>query len=995
MTSQSSSIQENFVFSSLSLYNFKMHRNTQLNLSEVPITIISGANGSGKTQLLEALILAIGNTPNRVSLSTFKELIGPFDNYCNIKLFLNNPKFSEQRVIHSTDPDIASIVNNDSFYSELEIKQDGGIKRYIGTGSKKRKEITRKQIKRTMKIIGIFEDTMLNFTEEGYLGTFADGSPHKKLDNLLVATGMKEIFTSYIDSRKRVEDKEREFSPLALQLEKEQNKLDKLKENYERLLKKKELIQRFDEVEKELFWFNAIESQKNLEEAQQELEMKKKKLEELKKTESETKKEVKTTKESLDIENEQIIDSKSKIREMSDNLNRFKGQKDEKNKQIQEISSNLLTLENQIKEYKLVNSSEGFEKKVVLQDQINRIKKDQKNIEKRMDEISKEIRKLSQEEDSIKERINERSQLYGELNDYERRLIKDVICFKEKISKSKYKEEIVGPIHEIINILPEHHDYEKVIKTVIGKHLYSFIATSQKAYEDAKKIYDELFVLYKPNFIVGRVIFQKGSKSKHLTSYEFENKPEGLIDHIVNLIEGPDAAKIYLRKFIRIMLAKPSLSAVLLTDYAKKLRTNILTSDGKSFFLSQEAFTRPPRSQNVKLGVELSKYQSIERIREQLNQLYSKVEDLNIEKGECIRKISDFDRERRDLEEKLKPWEMNKGEIEREFLRFEDTRSSLEQQQKSELSNLESLSEQIDDLSRELISFEKEFESVQETQKEKREKYDNLQHSLQEIISKREKKKQYLNLLSLDISELEGRYKELIEIAKEKGSKSESIRENKEEILVEYNKIKGQLEFLEITPELSEETIDEQEKRVELLNQEVSENEIHLKHLKDDLEKRIQEWEGGLNNIVNHLNRMLNLLLKDIFKNISVKITNYNDERSAGLVIEAETKGDSRIYRQLSGGEKTLIAQAIILALHMINQSPIHAIDEFTQKLDKKNKALAFSMALATYNLAKENRMITPQFVLITPMLDDVELSDEFTHKVLIESKVEKEKVKT
>ncbi|MFW9852349.1 MAG: hypothetical protein ACFFDS_05375, partial [Candidatus Thorarchaeota archaeon] len=729
--------------------------------------------------------------------------------------------------------------------------------------------------------------------------------------------------------------------------------------------------------------------------AKQELEMKEKDLEELKKTESETKKEVKTTKEILDKENEQIIDSKSKIREMSDNINRFKGQKDEKNKQIQEISSNLLNLENKIKEYKSINSNKGFEKKVVLQDQINRIKKEQNNTEKRLKEISKEMESLSQEEDSIKERINERSQLYGELNDYERRLIKDVIVFKEKISKSKYKGEIVGPIFEIINILPEHHDYEKAIKTVIGKHLYSFIATSQKAYEDAKRIYDELFVLYKPNFIVGRVIFEKGSKPKQPTSYEFKDKPEGLIDHIVNLIEGPDAAKIYLRKFIRIMLAKPSLSASLLTDYAKKLRSNILTSDGKSFFLSQEAFTRPPLIHNVMLGVELSKYQSIERIREQLNQIYSKVEDLNIERGERIRTISEYDKERRDLEEKLKPWEMNKDEIEREFMRLEDTRSSLEEQQKYELSKLESLKVKIDNLSRELISFEKDFEIVQETQKEIREKYDNLLQSLQVIQTKRVKDKHYINLLSLDIGELEGRYRELLEIAEEKGSKSEVIRDNKEEILVEYNKIKGQLEYLEITPELNEETINEQSKRVELLNEEVRENEIHLNNLKDDLEKRILEWEGGLNNIVNHLNRMLNLLLKDIFQNISIKITNYNDERSAGLLIEAETKGDNRVYRQLSGGEKTLIAQAIILALHMINQSPIHAIDEFTQKLDKKNRALAFSMALATYNLAKENRMITPQFVLITPMLDDVELSDEFTHKVLIESKVEKEKVKT
>ncbi len=78
----------------------------------------------------------------------------------------------------------------------------------------------------------------------------------------------------------------------------------------------------------------------------------------------------------------------------------------------------------------------------------------------------------------------------------------------------------------------------------------------------------------------------------------------------------------------------------------------------------------------------------------------------------------------------------------------------------------------------------------------------------------------------------------------------------------------------------------------------------------------------------------------------------------------------------------------------MINHSPIHAIDEFTQKLDKRNKALAFSMALATYKISKENRIITPQFILITPSLDDVELSEEFAHKVLIESKVKPPEVK-
>jgi chromosome segregation ATPase len=261
-------------------------------------------------------------------------------------------------------------------------------------------------------------------------------------------------------------------------------------------------------------------------------------------------------------------------------------------------------------------------------------------------------------------------------------------------------------------------------------------------------------------------------------------------------------------------------------------------------------------------------------------------------------------------------------------------------------------------------------------------------------MNKREKLIHQLEFLKAEFTEIDEQYQKHLREAQQKGSPPEQIRDNQEEIFSEFNQIKGQLELLEITPDISEEAISRQEKHVEMIKDETDKAEEHLKHLKDDLDKRITEWEGGLHHIVDHMNKMLNLLLKDIFLNVSIQIKNYNNERNAGLYIEAETKGDNRKYRQLSGGEKTLLAQAIILALHMISQSPIHAIDEFTQKLDRKNKTLAFSMALLTYRLAKESRKITPQFVLITPSLDDVELSDEFAHKIMIESKVNQKKVK-
>ncbi|MCK4972338.1 MAG: AAA family ATPase, partial [Candidatus Heimdallarchaeota archaeon] len=232
---------DNFIFHRLTLYNFKMHKFTELELSELPIIVISGANGSGKTQILEALILSIGHTPSRVSLSSYKDLVGPFDDHCKIQLFLRNPTINELRIISSSDPDVSTIVNKDRFHLEIRINKEGDMRRSIVDSKGKKQSIARKQVQRLMKSIGIYDDTMLNFTEEGYLSSFADGSPHKKLESLLAATGLKEIFASYLTSKRRVDEKNREFSPLVLQLEKEEISLHKLKENFERLEKKREL----------------------------------------------------------------------------------------------------------------------------------------------------------------------------------------------------------------------------------------------------------------------------------------------------------------------------------------------------------------------------------------------------------------------------------------------------------------------------------------------------------------------------------------------------------------------------------------------------------------------------------------------------------------------------------------------------------------------------------------------------------------------------------
>ncbi len=980
---------DNYIFDQIVLTNFKMHKDTTLELSDVPIIVISGANGSGKTQILEALILAIGHTPSRVALSTHQELIGPFDNTSKIRLKLNNPILSDRRLFTSSDPDLTSFIDADSFEIEIKINSDGSTKRRIISATGNRRDVSKKQIQNLMKNIGIYDDTMLNFTEEGYLGSFAEGSPHKKLDALLVATGLKEVFSSYVESKQKVEEKEKEYSPLSLQYERELTKLKKLIENFERFQMKKELVTRYELVERELAWFNALESQSLYEKTKKQIISRENELEKLNIDFKEIEAERAVLKEQLKRFNSAIVDVKAGIREVADNKNRFEGQKEEKEKRISALRNEIKGLDIQLEDFSSIQSNEGMERERQLQTALTSMREKEKQLYDELEASQNDLKRKIANEIQIRERIDDRSTLYGNITDYERRLINDIIFFKEKIQSSKHKKDIIGPIYEIISIKPEYEEYTDVIKAAIGRYLFGFVATSHEAYVDSKKIYDEIFPKYKPNFTVGRVLEEeKGPKPKFLVQLSLDTKPDGIIDYATNLIIAPFQATIYLKRFVRTLLASPSISPNSLTDYAKRFRTNILTTDGKSFYLSQEAYTNPPHKSNIKLGIGLSKYQSVERIREQLQQVQLDIEKLTEDKIRINREIADVEDEKRELQNQLKPWTLDQDAIENEYVKIEQLKNAAEAQIRTEQMGINTLDSSISRLSQDLNEQEIILKEKADFHSLKQADLDKVDDKMMVFMAKRDKLVYQIEFLNAEFGEIEQQYQVLIKEAQEKGSPPENIRGEQEEIFSEYNQIKGQLELLQITPDISEEAIARQESHVEMIKEESQKAEEHLKNLKEDLSKRISEWEGGLQHIVEHMNKMLNLLLQDVFLNVSIQIKNYNDERNAGLFIEAETKGDNRRYRQLSGGEKTLLAQAIILALHMISQSPIHAIDEFTQKLDRKNKTIAFSMALLTYRLAKESRLITPQFVLITPSLDDVELSEEFSHKILIESKI-------
>ncbi|MHA1366104.1 MAG: AAA family ATPase [Candidatus Heimdallarchaeota archaeon] len=64
------------LFQKITLENLMLHEHTKVDFAKEPITLITGANGSGKTQVLDGVIICIGYTPGRSKAKGIGSLVG-------------------------------------------------------------------------------------------------------------------------------------------------------------------------------------------------------------------------------------------------------------------------------------------------------------------------------------------------------------------------------------------------------------------------------------------------------------------------------------------------------------------------------------------------------------------------------------------------------------------------------------------------------------------------------------------------------------------------------------------------------------------------------------------------------------------------------------------------------------------------------------------------------------------------------------------------------
>lgn len=875
-----------------------------MSLAEKPITLITGANGSGKTQILDALILSLGYHPKRLKKGKISDMVGPFEETARIELCFQNPKIQGKRSLLVPDKEILSLLDSDSLKIFVDIDRKDGIE-YSLESQGKTHRMPRKDIRSIFETINIRADNKLAFTEEGTVNIFADHSSKNKLELLLETIGLNVYRENLVSALDSIQKASHAIAPLRRKLVIEKEYLKSMEKAREILAQKSELLKQYDLLVREEAWSYVAQEEKKHQEILDSLTKKKKENKEQaqllyqKQEEKDAKK-----KEMQGLEAEKDFFYK-KLEKDKSQLRVLDGRNDSNRKMIQNHEQKIAEFE---KKKEVILDSQAFqeERKKLFQEKLSSISKEKERLSRIMQAVG--------------------TKFFGESLRYERILLQKSLEFYHLAQEKKI--ELFGPLfYEIQKEKSITSQDLSAFSAIMGKYLFAFLACEEKAFHEAVALWEEfdrqepceIFVLFAP--------IAKGKKIK---------------SPVLNFIQN----------FFPSEIVASYEDAFEILARAKEKNLQIF-SQGK-IFLPWPAIG----SGRVWESILCCQKLSLEEIQDALD-VNQKYKELQREEEDLQRELLSFstDNELSRLEERI-------DELKKE-------KEILEQEIEENMQQSQDLHIRIDENT---ISYQekiREIEAIEEVLHEKQQQIhslENLQQAIERLISR----------LLQDQEEQDKKLQESIEKAREKGDRPEELRG----ITIasqEKNQLQGKLEALQVSP-ISEEEFLAQEDRVRKLEVELSGTDQHIQSLKNDMETRFEKWHQEVLDKIKGISHCMNELLATLVQGVRLRIDNWKNPDEAGLVMEIQRNSDRwHDLAHLSGGEKVLAVESLILSLHLQTDSPLHAIDECTQRLDMKFKAQAFDMVRkAILHISKYSQGIfAPQFILLAPDTLGVDFSQE------------------
>ncbi len=948
------------VFRSIRLVNFVIHRDTTIQLDQSPVILITGSNGSGKTLILDALLLAIGVESRRAQRQRNSAFIGRFEKYAEVILELNNYQLNGRRVLRSPDPTMSALLDKDVVSIRLRVDETNRISYWLNEKrSVNGHQIARKDIRKLFQAAGLFGDSPLAVTEAETLDHFASQSPRRKFETLLNETGLRNWMEKLEEARLLVLQARANVKPLEYRIRHEEQRLQVLKAAYEAFQQKQQLQQRQKDLDVEAAWAEVAYREELASQLQSQV------------TSLET----------------QLSDQNEKL----DKLDQRKTSLKEKCEAIEAKREKLLTTMDSLHDERLQAQGHRRGLENELKGMLNRTErytKRRKPATGKIDAIQKELATIIQDRDGIDDQLAQVRQDIASTEEYlftkpqryphfEETILRGCLRYRSELDKLALSDAVIGPLFALIRMKPEYAQYETAVKLALGRYSYAFIALNREVFVEAKNLYDHLWPHEKPDLVVART---------NPTTAITRDRPTvslPVIGWAADLIEGDIYAISFLSRVINTAIAEEGADPNTLVDASQQLNCNIITSEGTSHYLRIGAFARPPRPVTVSLDVSLNDLglaQDGADTRIQLRELREQEAKLMRDRMRINSEISQLRATLQDLQQ-VHISHLSDGE-----------RTALVTSSEHRVAELQQLilelETECDRLSQDYQEYNLELSPIHSRQQK-------LSEQLQNLDLRRSRRQVEINHLVAELKQREDEYEHLIKQTKHfrkaataLGERPQAVR-NPTAIRDEQIQIQAMIDTITATAD-DRQAFEDQEQVVSQLQDYLKQRQLHLENLMTDVDRRLLEWRRQLQETVEILNHRMNQLLSHFLKQVKLLIR-FPDEPSRAelhLQLAINRKGDWRTYQEMSGGERVLATQTFILALHTLAKSPLHVIDEFTQRLDEASRAAILSVVQRALDLTQKDSLIHPQFLLMAPSTVGLEIPETMHHVVLIKGQV-------
>lgn len=695
--------------------------------------------------------------------------------------------------------------------------------------------------------------------------------------------------------------------------------------------------------------------------------------------------------ETIKQNEQEISNTTATIKNLEKDLEKCKSSIDAEQKRIDEINggtedilkrqlqTNTLEIEN-------LNRSKAnaiHEKSKIKIDEDNEVK----GLDEELKEMDRNFSELALKHQELKDSQKDKFRPWG----YKMNNLIDLI----KKTKSWHKEP-VGPIGLYVNVKEEFKQWKDLINTVLNRSLDSFLVTD----EHDRRILDRL---------MKEIQFSKNILVRKLDKFDYkQGKPNGLTtleDAITVTNEDVLYTLIDFNKIEKNVIAKEAEAEKFARqDKVQSVYIHFGTSGNSAQRVSlQNGTVRfdpvyydtsihklgggiDPRDElsnlesqmsSVRKLIELKRHEA-NGIRRGYRQRVQKIEDVIIS---CTSKMGSLTNENFRIQEKLsedgdfakiESLKANIEDLNRQIAANKGVSQGLQEDIKNSLRSKEQLDIEITKLKREtkakrtiaqtaeqnLIEFETDMETgINEKSSFIHEKA----QCEKKIISYRETHQEASRLLKEAISSAE-------RICKREIVTFESD-DNKDSIMEEYKELERQVRQAESSFGKS---IQEVQEALDIAIRKRADAEQRMERLRntrrrlnDNLSSRIKYFEKVKDDLVRTAKRTYDraLDLREYTGNLEF---NFEKETLTLLALTAKDL-ENRSVGSLSGGEKSYIQIAMLLAIWKVMNSTIRGLDEFDVFMDSVNRSMCIKLLLSELrkNPKSQNIFITPQDIAI------------------------------